>query len=130
MEYFDDDTLIANAYKNSKRIKKDKTIKQLAKYYWKSMNSRVGKGYYSNIKIEWEYTSFEEWFIGQEEKIIQIKNAGKTPSIDRINPTLHYTEQNCRIIPNDLNTALGQITGLTTQLKKLYLFVENNKHWL
>lgn len=127
---FDDDISIANAYNNSKRIKKEKTIEQYAKYYWNNMNNRVGKGCYKDITIEWEYSDFEKWFINNKEIFDRIKSANKSPSIDRIDPRKNYSEQNCRIIPSDLNTALGKINGLQSQLKKLYSFVEENKHWI
>ncbi len=125
-----DDYDVGAAFIRTKKKKKEKTLEELAKYTWNNMNQRVGKGSYSNISIDWDYEDFLKWFISKEQVIEKIKSSGNVVSIDRIDPRKNYCESNCRLIPNELNVALGKINGLHTQLKKLYEFVEQNKNWL
>lgn len=95
------------------------------------MNSRVKKGIYKRkgIQVIWTFDEFKMFWISNTEKIQKIKNAGFVPSVDRINSDGNYELTNCRIIPNHLNTALGNINNLQGQLKKLYALVESSREW-
>jgi hypothetical protein len=121
---------IGRNFRSRNKVKVERSISELAEYTWKNMNNRVGKGCYKNVEIKWEKGAFIAWFICQEAVIAKIKASGKVVSIDRIDSRKGYSEDNCRLIPNDLNVALGQINGLHSQLKKLYEYIENNKEWL
>ena len=130
MEYVDDDILVARSYKN--RDKKEKTEEQIIKSYWNNMNRRVKEGSYlkKGIKVLWSFEQFRNWWIGNKDRIEKIRECGEVVSIDRIDSSKHYCVENCRIIPNTLNTTLGRINQLHEQLKTLYKKAEDYRKWV
>lgn len=129
---FDDDELFARSYQRMQAPKKDKTKEQIIKSYWNSMNSRIKKGSYleKNIKVEWTFEEFTEWFNLRWGRFEEIKKAGEVPSIDRINSNANYCVSNCRMIPASVNSALGEVNMIVGRMKNLQEFLKANQHWL
>lgn len=129
---YDDDEAFIRSYKQAHSEVKPLTTEQLIKRYWNSMNSRVKKGIYlkNNITVEWNFIEFTEWFHSNLEVFNKIKELGEVPSIDRINPKGNYCKSNCRMIPNSVNMALGEVNGLIVRMKQLQEFLKENQHWL
>jgi hypothetical protein len=96
------------------------------------MNGRVKKGIYAEkgIKVIWTYQEFREWFISRWDTFEKIKAANEIPSIDRIDSNGNYIASNCRIIPNSVNSALGEVNYLISRMKKLQTFLKDNEYWL
>lgn len=128
----DDDALFANSLKRLTRQPKEKTQKQIIKGYWNSMNNRIKTPLYNQkqIKVLWSFEEFTIWFNNNWERFHKIKEAGETPSIDRINSDLHYCESNCRLIPMSVNSALGEVNAIVNRMKTLQEFLNANSHWL
>ena len=112
--------------------KKPRTWKQTIKDYYNYQKQRVKRDSYSSkgILVVWTFEEFELWMENNKEKFEYIKSVGHTPSIDRIDASKHYEESNCRMIPNELNSAMGEITALQNRLKHLYEYCSANSFWL
>jgi len=130
--YYDDDEAFIRSYNRIHSPRKPKTDAQIIRYYWNSMRDRVKKGIYleKGIKIIWSFEEFSEWFEGNWELFHRIKEAGEIPSIDRIDSNGHYEVSNCRMIPNTVNSALGEVNALISRMKTLQEFLRANQHWL
>lgn len=96
------------------------------------MNSRVKKGIYleKGIKVLWSFSEFSNWFESNWEIFHLIKEAGEIPSIDRIDSNGNYEVSNCRMIPNSVNSALGEVNAIIGRMKTLQEFLKSNQHWL
>lgn len=98
------------------------------------MKSRIKTKLYkkNNVQIKWTKDDFIRWFTSEnnQKRYAAIIEAGETPSIDRINSKGHYEESNCRIIPNKLNMALGEVNGLIVRMAQLQEYLKKNQHWL
>lgn len=130
----DDDTSLARTFLGQfkEKVQTDYFSEAIIKRYWSNMNSRIKtKSYKSkNIQIIWSFEEFRSWWLENRIKIEKIISEKLIPSVDRIDSTKHYQKENCRIIPNHLNSALGKINQLQAQLKPLYSIVEKDRHWL
>ena len=133
-KFVDDEEAFLRSYKNAHKIKKKLNKHQIAIYYFNNMKGRIKTKEYSKNKIEikWTKEAFIEWFLSDVnvKRFNDILAAGETPSIDRINSKGHYEEANCRIIPNKLNMALGEVNGLISRMKTLQEYLKENQHWL
>lgn len=130
----DDETLIAYNYLKQfkKKVPKNYSSKSVIKSYYRSMNQRVNSGSYKKkgIVVEISYDEFEIFWNNNLETILKIYSNNLIPSVDRINSMDNYRIDNLRIIPLDLNRALGKIEQLQNQLKRLYKFVERFKGYV
>ena len=129
--YGDDESFIRSYIKAQKPIK-EKTRLQITKQFWNSMNSRVKKGIYlkKGIQVEWSFDEFDAWLQTKWDIYDNIKKAGEVPSIDRINSNGNYCASNCRLIPNSVNSALGEVNALVVRMRQLQEFLKENSHWL
>lgn len=130
--YYDDDEAFIRSYNRIHSPNKPKTEAQIIKSYWNSMNSRVKKGIYleKGIKVLWSFSEFNNWFESNWEIFHLIKEAGEIPSIDRIDSNGNYEVSNCRMIPNSVNSALGEVNAIIGRMKTLQEFLKSNQHWL
>lgn len=128
----DDDESFIRSYHKNQKPKVIKTFEQEIKSYWRGMRSRVKTGLYfrNGIKVVWSFEEFSNWFNSNRELFYEIRAFGETPSIDRINSKGHYEVSNCRLIPNSLNSALGEVNGLIVRMNQLQEFLKKNSHWL
>ena len=130
----DEDTALCRAFERIHKEKKQLSPEEIAAYYYNNMRSRIKTKLYkkNGIQIKWSKEDFIEWFISDknQDRYNAIIEAGETPSIDRINSKGHYEITNCRIIPNKLNMALGEVNGLIVRMKQLQEYLKANQHWL
>lgn len=127
-----EESFVGKIYLNSKKEKVVLTEEQIIKRYWNNMNQRIKSGSYlkKNVKVVWSFDEFRTWWLEQSELIKKIRDAGETVSVDRIESSGNYCIENCRLIPNNLNTTLGKINQLQEQLKKLYAKAERYRKWV
>lgn len=130
--YWDDDTAFIKSYLRIHSEKKEKTQEQIIKSYWNGMRNRVKSGSYfaKGIKVVWTYPEFKDWFELRWGLFKEIESAGEVPSIDRINSNGNYEASNCRMIPNSLNSALGEVNYLMNRMKTLQKLLKDNSDWL
>ena len=130
----DEDTALCRAFLTLHKEVRDLSPEQIATYYWNNMRSRIKTKLYkkNGIQIKWLKEDFIQWFTSEknQNRYQAIIEAGETPSIDRINSKGHYESSNCRIIPNKLNMALGEVNGLIVRMAQLQEYLKANQHWL
>lgn len=132
MLYLDDETSFTNHIMRTLHPKKPKTWNQIVKSYYNSQKQRVKTPLYSKkgILVVWSFEEFLSWMDANKERFELIKECGHIPSVDRIDSNKHYSLDNCRLIPNELNSALGEINALQNRLKHLYEYCDKNSSWL
>lgn len=128
----DDEHFTALEYMKRFEEKKEKSWESIIKSYYRNQLERCKKGLYKkqNIKVEWSLEEFTIWMNENKERFEMIKEIKETPSVDRINNKGNYNKDNCRLIPNKLNTTLGRITKLQNQLRTAYAYCDSMKDWL
>lgn len=62
------------------------------------------------VRLEMTKQEFLDWVYAKWDEFVAIFRSGDIPSIDRINPDGHYSIANLRVIPNEMNKALGNLT--------------------
>jgi len=129
---YDDDESFIRSYHRNQKPKKIKAFEEEIKSYWRGMQNRVKTELYARngIKVIWSFEEFSKWFTSNKERFYSIRSAGEVPSIDRIDSRKHYEESNCRMIPNSVNRALGEVNGLIIRMNQLQTFLKANEHWL
>ena len=131
----EDEELIARNYLKQfkEKVPANYSSKSVMKKYYRSMNERVSKSYSykrKGIKVEISLEEFEKFWFDNLEKMLKIQSSGFIVSVDRINSMGNYRIDNIRIIPLELNRALGKIEQLQNQLKRLYKFADSLKEWV
>lgn len=130
--YWDEDTAFVKSYLRIHSEKKEKTKEQIIRSYWNGMRNRVKTKSYSakGILVNWSFEEFSSWFERRWGLFNEIESAGEVPSIDRIDSSGNYEESNCRMIPNCLNSALGEVNYLIQRMKTLQNTLSKNSTWL
>lgn len=128
----DDEHFTSLEYMKRFKEEREKSWEEIVKSYYRNQLERCKKGLYKkqNIKVIWSLEEFTVWMDNNKERFELIKSIKEVPSVDRINNKGNYVESNCRLIPNKLNLALGRITNLQNQLKKVYSYCDSMKDWL
>lgn len=103
-----------------------KTIEHYFSSTQKAINSRCGKGSYKLIKNEFDANTWNAWFDLHKCTLQKIIDSKRIPSIERINPKMNYSAENCIWLPLQLNKAIGKIGYLNSLKKRFKAYIMKN----
>jgi hypothetical protein len=117
------------------------TIQYFKSCAWAGLNSRTINGMYPNygckrasfyfkkgIMLLFTKEEFYSWCDKHKNRILQLYKNKESPSVDRKNPTLHYSIDNIRVIPLEKNFELArQRSGMLKAVKIRAIHIETKQ---